>query len=164
MTHATSPPRKATGPPPMSLILRWQESKSESRAWGGGGRPTMPAVVAERSITHWRPHAHDTTLPGRQCATNNSCERRRRTEHRSTRARESGSLGTALPAAALRRPPLVYTPPAPPVVLQPPHSYLCDVTLKQFYWFLNIIPRRRYKCLICNTAKQVEFRGFDTVE
>lgn len=49
-TYATSPPRNATGPPPMSLILRWQESKSDSLAWGGGGRPTMPPVGAERSM------------------------------------------------------------------------------------------------------------------
>lgn len=49
-THATRPPRKATGPPLMSLILRWQESKRDRRACGGGGRPTGPPVPAERSM------------------------------------------------------------------------------------------------------------------
>lgn len=28
-TYATSPPRKATGPPPIKRILRWQESNSD---------------------------------------------------------------------------------------------------------------------------------------
>lgn len=56
-THATRPPRKATGPPLISLILRWQESKRDSRACGGGGRPTIPPVTAERNM----PHSHANT-------------------------------------------------------------------------------------------------------
>lgn len=34
-THATNPPRNATGPPPISRIFRWQESNSDVRACGG---------------------------------------------------------------------------------------------------------------------------------
>lgn len=48
-TYATNPPKKATGPPPMSRILRWHESNSDDRACAGGDgwvcMPIMPPDV-----------------------------------------------------------------------------------------------------------------------
>ena len=44
-THATSPPKKATGPPPRSLIFLWQVSKMESLGWPVVGSSTTAVVV-----------------------------------------------------------------------------------------------------------------------
>jgi len=44
-THATSPPKKATGPPPSSLIFLWQVSKMESLGWPVVGSSTTAVVV-----------------------------------------------------------------------------------------------------------------------
>lgn len=75
----------------MSLIFLWQESKSESLACGGGGRPTMPPVVAERNITS---HALE-TLTVWACSSG-------RTEHNTSRARVRGTQ--QLRACRLHRP------------------------------------------------------------
>ncbi|CAG5006025.1 unnamed protein product [Parnassius apollo] len=67
----------------MSRILRWQESKSERRACGGGGRPTVPPVAAERSITHMPPR-HLTTLSARESNMHVKRECLQHNEHRGT--------------------------------------------------------------------------------
>lgn len=58
-TYATKPPRKATGPPPIRRILRWQESKRDVRDDGGvWDVGDMEDVHRKRLVwltTNWRP-------------------------------------------------------------------------------------------------------------
>ncbi|GBP07482.1 hypothetical protein EVAR_4835_1 [Eumeta japonica] len=63
-TNATSPPRKATGPPPMSRIFLWHESKRPSRA-GGGGSPTAAGALAAPAPS--APAARNISGRGRAC-------------------------------------------------------------------------------------------------
>lgn len=116
-THATRPPRKATGPPLMSLIFRWQESKSERRACGGGGRPTIPPLTAERNIP-----SHATRATQLQHSPHNTILARERGVRRvlarlAHRASQRVSLGPRSARDCPRTPPAERAPAHPP-----PHS------------------------------------------
>lgn len=133
-THATRPPRKATGPPLMSLIFRWQESKSERRACGGGGRPTIPPLTAERNIP-----SHATRATELQHSPHNTILARERGVRRvlarpAHRASQRVSLGprSARDCPRPRSAPPLAPHPTPPARPHPePHSRpTLDVTLK----------------------------------